>query len=303
MKKIGKIINIVILILTIIIIISVIGIIIQQNNIKQKANEQTETEVSESNMFSYQIPENDSNSWSEKSVTDLNVSENYFYRYLDLLQYDTKQAYDVLDDEYKKAKFADYEDFRLYVEQNNSIMSQSVLEQYKSSQYNGNQYYICKDSLDRYYIFEEQAVGRYTVTLDNYTVLKGEYRAKYDNETDTNKVTISIERISEAINDGDYHFLYNKLNTTFREENFSTYEEFEEYIKLHWKNNTDIQIEECKKYGENYAISVNLSTIDSTEQSDESKEKIYSTENFIIKLLDNYNFECSFEIVTIPYEE
>lgn len=98
---------------------------------------------------------------------------------------------------------------------------------------------------------------------------------------------MNLEKVIEAINEQDYNYVYNKLNETFRKNNFSTLEKFEKYIKENFYEENEATYLNFNEISETYTYSVII------KDKKTSKTK---TKNFVMQLGAGTNFEMSFEI-------
>ena len=79
--------------------------------------------------------------------------------------------------------------------------------------------------------------------LDTYTIDLPEFIEKYEASNDNIKVALNIEKLKEAIKMGDYKYVYNRLDESFKLNNFKTLEEFEKFVKNEEFNAKDDKIE------------------------------------------------------------
>ena len=96
------------------------------------------------------------------------MAENYFNDFINVLKTDTKKAYSLINEDYRKENFETYEDFEKYVKKNLGNLEDikcTFQKCFSESDYTIN--YICKDSNGNYYTFKAIAVMNYSVILDN----------------------------------------------------------------------------------------------------------------------------------------
>jgi len=131
--------------------------------------------------------------------------------------------YELLDKEYKQAKFSNVENFKKYIETNKTEIIGINPQRYQVTDgTNNTKQYVIIDQNGHYYIIREKGVLDYSVILDTYTIDLPEFTAKYNNSTDEQKVLLNIQKCFEAINQQDYKYVYNKLDETFRNNNFGS---------------------------------------------------------------------------------
>ena len=204
------------------------------------------------------IEKNNYNTQEDVTVSEKNVLDKYFDNYIYELMYRPEEAYSRLNEEYRTAKFTDYNDFLNYINVHNSeiiqmdIKSAKTLEDFATedeyNEYMANyelkginlykieekeeyKQYICIDNFGNYYIFRENGVNDYDILLDTYTIDLPEFLEKYNNSNRKDKVLYNVQKIVDALNTKDYRYVYNKMDETFRNNNYKTLEEFEQYIQ------------------------------------------------------------------------
>lgn len=223
-----------------------------------------------------------------KTVTDKEMVNKLFDDYIYILKVDRIKAYKKLSEAYAKGRFNTQERFNKYIEDRMNIFNFVKINQYKV--YNSDNYtdYICTDQYNNYYIFRQQdGIMRYTVFLDTYTVELDTFKEEYNNsKDDESKLSLQLGKIRQMLNNRDYNAIYNKLNETFRNNNFTNVSKLEEYLKNNIYNINSIVISECEENDDYYVCKA---TIINQENTNESKDI-----NLIIKLIDSNNFEMSF---------
>ena len=147
--------------------------------------------------------------------------------------------------------------------------------------------YICLDRAGHYYIFRETSPMQYTVILDTYTIDLPELVEQYNYSTDKQKVQFNIQKFFDAINDGDYRYAYNKLDETYKNNNFPTQADFENYMKTSFYSKNTLGYTAYEKNGDLYIYRM---VITNGEDSSQTIEK-----QFVVKLLEVTDFVMSFE--------
>ena len=148
--------------------------------------------------------------------------------------------------------------------------------------------YVIIDDNGNYYIFRATSPMSYTVILDTYTIDLPEFTEQYNSASEEQKVQLNIQRFFAAINDGDYEYAYNKLDETYRNNNFVTEADFENYVKNNFFEKNSLGYSSYEKNNDLYIYSL---TIKNEENEAETIEK-----QFVIKLLEGTNFVASFSI-------
>ena len=128
---------------------------------------------------------------------------------------------------------------------------------------------------------------QYAVILDTYTIDLPEFKEKYTNATAEQKVLLNIQKFFEAINNKDYKYAYHKLDNTFKANNFTGLEQFENYIKTNFFEQNKLAANEAEIQGDNYLYKITIS--DATSQ-----DKNTVTKTFVMQLKEGTDFVMSF---------
>lgn len=218
--------------------------------------------------------------------TDKELANELFNDWNEKIIYDRLEAYNKLNSEYKNQKFNNYNKFDNYLSNLGYIPQINQYRVYSGSDYTD---YICTDQYNNYYIFRQQGgIMRYTVFLDNYTVELDSFKENYEKADDSTKVAIQIGKFKQMLNSKDYNAIYEKLNSTFRNNNFPKVSDLESYIKKNVYTQNSIEIGKEEEKDGYYACECTLINL---KNSDEKKNI-----NIMIKLIDSNNFEISFSI-------
>ena len=250
---------------------------VQVDNIDeiQISTNETPIEVNNFNIFTY-----------EKLSEDELVTK-YFADYKRQVIGNANAAFEMLDDEYREKKFEDVTEFGKYISDRN--IQTAFLESYQINNYDEYTQYVCLDQYNNYYIFNVSNVMNYKVLLDIYTLDLPEFIERYNRANNGERAGLNLQRVFDAINNKDYEYVYNKLDDTFKENNFPTLNEFEEYITENFYNSNNVTYS-------NYKSSGGLHMYDATIVDSENEESSPITKTFIIKLLDGTDFTMSFNV-------
>lgn len=235
------------------------------------------------------IPDKNYNHTKYKSIQDNQIAKEYYDNYKKLLNYDINLLYEKLDKEYKKKKFKDIEDFQNYIQTNKHILKSRGITKYNKINRETYTQYVCLDQTGKMIIFNANSLTEYSIILDTYTIDLPEYMTKYTSATDEDKVLMNIQRVFEAIDDGDYQYVYNKLDPTFRSNNFATQADFKAYIKQNFFEQNKVSAEKAEKQGNLYLYDITIS--DATGKDTNAKKK-----NFVMQLKEGTDFVMSFGI-------
>lgn len=177
------------------------------------------------------ITVNEENKFTMTNITPENYPTEYINIYKGLALGDPEKLYSLLDEEYKKARFENFGEFKEYIEKNKTKIQGTRLDKYKVDVNENKVRYICIDQYENYYIINQKEILQdYTIMLDKYTIDLPEFIEKYDSSANNIKVALNIEKLIEATKMRDYKYIYNKLNESFKANNFNTLEKFEKYI-------------------------------------------------------------------------
>lgn len=231
------------------------------------------------------IAKNQYNVYKMTPISKNSTAERYFNIFSEYLKYDLQKSYELLDNEYRQKKFGNINNYIKYV---NSNSSQEIgLKLYKAYTYNNVTQYICVDNNDRYYIFNEKGILNFDVILDTYTIDLPEFTEKYTKASDEEKVLLNIQKCFTAINDKDYNYVYNKLDSTFKANNFKTLADFEKYINANFFDKNETSASNAKKQGNIYMYDIKIKNKDNTSSI---------TKTFVMKLNEGTDFVMSFGV-------
>lgn len=255
---------------------------ISKYNYKKDMNEKDITIGSE------QIQKNTYNRNINIDPTESYIVSQYFSEYKTKMLNDAEEAYKLLDKEYGQKKYGSYENFKHHIDTNRENIEYASIDKYQITEHSGMKEYVCLDKEGRYYIFIEEEVSKYRVILDTYTIDLPEFLEKYQKNDYQIKAGMNIQKVFDAINDGDYKYAYNKLDETFRNNNFPIFDKFVENFGQKFFEKNTFEYQEIKQEGNSYTIKVLV-----WNQKDVSEKKNIT---FAMRLLEGTNFEISFNI-------
>ena len=277
-------------------------------------NQYISDELKEENNFS--IEEKQYNELQKMTLTDEEKAEKYFKSYINNALYNIEESYRTLDEEYRNAKFPNIDTYIEYllrkkeelqsmntdnIKSINEFASETEYNQYINSlKFEGLQQYsftsktnekscICIDYYGYNYIFDITGAMQYTVILDTYTLDLPEFIERYDAGNDQTKLTLNAGKIIEAINNKDYEYVYNKINETFRNNNFSDISAFEQFIKNNFYDINEVQDFSYRQEGSVYICTIGL-------KNKENSSDLIKSVTILMELQDDRNFEISFSM-------
>ena len=162
-------------------------------------------------------------------------------------------------------------------------------EKYQKNTYDNYTQYICVDSSDNYYIINESSTFNYNYMLDRYTTDLPQFVEEYEDATDTEKVGLNIEKLEEAVNEGDIKYVYNKLDDTYKKSYFNNYSDFKNYLESNLFEQNSFKYENIEKKANVYSATIIV--VNKKDYTAETR-KI----NIIMKLTDKTDFYISFSL-------
>ena len=216
------------------------------------------------------------------------IAEKYFQAYKQLMLTNVEEAFNKLDEEYRSKRFGGLEGFTEYVNKHREDIAKTQISKYQAIEYDGYMQYICLKIDGYYWIINETAPQNYTMILDTYTVELPSLVERYNSVSEIRKVQLNFNKVFEAINMGDYNYVYNKLDETFKQNNFPTVTEFEEYVHDNLYTKINVEYGKYQTSGDLYILELNLKNAENTEQQ--------TTKTFIMQLKEGTDFVMSFTV-------
>ena len=235
------------------------------------------------------IENNSINIYNYEIISDENYIEDIFEQYKDDFVYNKQEAYNKLNEEYKNSRFSSFENFDMYINNNIKSLIIAKIDKYQKTIYPEYTQYICIDNKGNYYIFREKSVMNYTVILDQHTIDLPEFIEKYNNASNENKVAMNTEKIKDALNTKDYKYVYEKLDTTFKQNNFPSQENLEQFINNKLFETNKFEYTNIEEKSGIYIFTLNVS--DYT-----GKDTRIVKLNIIMQLEEGTDFVMSFSV-------
>lgn len=235
------------------------------------------------------IVQNTNNTYTEREITEEIYLKDLFAEIRNELLNDYEEAYNHLDEEYKTQKFATLDEFSNFTSEKEEEYKSMALAQYQVTEQDGYTQYVLVDQNGKYYIVNETAVMKYNTMLDTYTVDLPQFKERYNSSNDAEKAGLNLQKIVDALNNNDYEYVYNKLDETFKSNNFQTLESFEQYIQDNLYTSANVEFSNYQNSGELHIFDATF-----TDKNNESSNAI--TKTFIVKLLEGTDFVMSFNV-------
>ena len=236
------------------------------------------------------IPENKDNiiKFSRMEVNELiNLyMDKYIYNCLN----NSENTYNtMLNEQYRNKRFKNLEEYINYIQLNKMKIEDFVDIGYEKNETDEYNKYIIKDNYNNYYIIIEKGFFDYTIMLDNYTILDKNYIQKYNSLDNESKAHTNIDMFIKMINTKDYEHAYEKLDNTFKTNNFGNIENFIEYTKNNFYDNNLLIVDSIEQKNDLYIVNVSL-------RSDSSSVAEQMQKSFVVKLNENTDFTMSFNL-------
>ena len=235
------------------------------------------------------IQKNNDNSVRSREIDDETYVKDLFGQFKRELLYAHQDAYEHVDEEYRTNKFGTMEEFDRIASNNTNAYQQMTVTQCQKVEEDGYTQYVLVDQNGKYYIFNENGVMNYSVILDTYTIDLPEFLDRYNSANDSEKAGFNVQKILDSLNDRDYKYAYGKLDETFKQNNFKTLKDFEDYWNKNLYEQNDIIYDKYENSGD-----LHIYTVTIKDKNDASSQAI--TKNFIVKLTDGTNFVMSFNV-------
>ena len=252
----------------------------------QKYFKQTE-DLEKYNTDIQEIEENDYNTFEFANVEDATVIMDYLSKYKNMLVEDVKKSYDMLDEEYRNAKFENESEYEEFINNNKERILSISIKGYKTNKKDDYTEYVFIDQNNNYYVFKENYIMNYKVLLDYYTIDSTEYIKEYESADISNKVALNIQKITQALNVKDYNYIYDKLNDKFISNNYTSLEEFSNYMNKEFNDRYEVEYLNFEEKGGTYVQNIRLNSTSSDSKIDVT---------IIMKLNEGTDFEFSFSL-------
>lgn len=231
---------------------------------------------------------NNINDFVVQTITDQYLCQQYFLLQKRLMLSRPEISYSYLDEEYKNKRFGSLENYNKYISENKEHILKTALKGYQVERIGDTSQYMCKDQYGNYSLFNVEKVLDYKVFLDIYTVEQEKAVKAYNEYNDRKKIAYNVNKWVQMVNNKDYQGIYNLLNMTFRDNTWSTLEQFENFIKQNYPSYYEVEYGQYEENGESSVQTIILKDIEGKEEN--------KTVTLIIKLKDEMNFEMSIAI-------
>lgn len=216
--------------------------IIRKNTVEEieKMNVEYNIEKNENNQYEYYDVENDEiiNSIFENFKSKVNQN---------LLE----EGFNLLDNEYKNARFNNINEYSNLIEERKEKIKNSTVINYKNTTVDDKEKYIVVDQYNNYYIFYITGPMKYTMMLDNYTIIDEETMNEYNNLDNYSKAHTCTDIFINMINNKDYEKAYSKTE-------FNSINDFEDYINNNFYNNNILEVKSVEESDDIYTVTAKI---------------------------------------------
>lgn len=186
------------------------------------------------------IEDVDRNNNNHYRVDDISTSESscikeLFERFKFDVNYDLKHLYNLLDEEYKNVRFGnDFQNFSTYMNSNKELYLSDIAYGYQKYDLNWYTQYIIICQNDHRFVYNMIDLMNYSIQLDYYTTAIPAYIELYNSNFPHIRAKYCIDRVKQAINEGNYEFIYAKLNPVQKSNYYNNYNDFVNFIKVYF---------------------------------------------------------------------
>ncbi|MDO5556966.1 MAG: hypothetical protein Q4G05_01795 [Clostridia bacterium] len=231
---------------------------------------------------------NSSNKYEPSVINNETMSIYLMEDYKENIKFYIDEAYNSLKEEYRNKRFGSIENFKKYVEGNKDRISDINVKEYAVDNVQNSKKYIIKDQEDNYYVFEETAVMNYSLMLDIYTIPLQENIETYESATDKQKVAMNINKWVTALNNQDYKYMYEVINSQFKQKYFPTLQDFTNFLSTNFFIYNSLSLGNYYLEGDTHIYEISIQNRYNEEQSVEL--------SIIMRLNEGLEYEMSFGV-------
>lgn len=235
------------------------------------------------------IKENENNKYATTGINTENIVKDYMNNLKRMMLSRPELVYERLDEEYKNKRFGTLDKFKEYIEKNTEEIKSIYIDKYLVNNFEDYTQYVGTDKYNNMYVFNEKEPLNYTILLDTYTINSDKFKKTYDESDNKYRVKINVNKWIKMLNNRDYENAYKCLDETFKNNNFPTEEEFENYMREKFPLHYKLSVGQTEEVNGIYKQRIILEDITGA-----SSEKIENT--IIMQLKEDYEFVMSFEI-------
>lgn len=238
--------------------------IIRKNTVEEveKMNIESNIEINENNQYEYYNVENDEVIDSTFENFKSKVNQNLL-----------EEGFNLLDNEYKNARFNNINEYSNFIEGRKDKIKNSTIINYKNTTVDDKEKYLVVDQYNNYYVFYITGPMKYTMMLDNYTIIDDETMNEYNKLDNYSKAHTCVDIFINMINNKDYQKAYSKTE-------FESMNEFEDFINNNFYDNNILEVKSVEENDDIYTVTTKI-------YSDSTSDAQIMDKVFKIKLKEN----------------
>lgn len=230
----------------------VCGIIFDYENSTYAIIRKNSVEEIEKMNIEYNIEKNDNNQYEYYNVENYEIISSIFENFkLKVDQNLLEEEFNLLDNEYKTARFNNINEYYNFIDERKDQIKNSTVIKYKNTTIDDKEKYLVVDQYNNYYVFYVTGPMKYTMMLDNYTIIDDETMKEYNNLDNYSKAHTSVDIFINMINNKDYEKAYSKTE-------FNNLNEFEDYINNYFYNNNILEVKSVEENGDLYTVTTKI---------------------------------------------
>lgn len=219
---------------------------------------------------------------------DKQICQEYINLFKFNLIYDTEYVYNHFNEEYKKERFGNYNNFLNYISKEK--FKNIRLNEYQVNYDTDYTEYVCKDQFGNLYTFKQTEPLKFDLKLDTYTIATNKFKETYNKADNEKKIQMNVDKFIQMLNRHDYDTSYKYISEGFKKNYFNTQEKYENYIKNIFFDYNKFEFNNIIKKGNNLYMCV-LDIKDLTGKTSETRNI-----TIIMQINDDLDFEMSFGI-------
>ncbi len=218
-------------------------------------------------------------------ITNENMCEIFWNDYINSINNNIEKSYYLLSKDYREKRFLSIDEYIQYINQNKESFENYKIDKWIMKSYDTYNQYICRNNVEKYYIFNSGDFMNYSILLDEYTIDIPQFIEKYNNSDVQTKVALNIDKFIKGINDKNYNYSYSVLADSFKQNKYQSLNSFIEDVKKNFYDNSTVEYSVFTEQGSNYSYKIIL--------KDSTGENIKNM-RVIMKLGNGTDFKMSF---------
>ncbi len=257
----------------------------------QEVDSKTYETAKEGNIEQEETKQNSKEGFEYLTITEEKMCRIYLERFSELQINKPKEAYELIEETYKKERFPNYKNFEEYVTKLKTQIQEGVLSKYSVQHFDDYTEYTLVDTFNHSYTIIATGVMNYKIRLDNYTIKVEDYDKNYAKLSEEEKVASNIYIFLSMINMKDYEHAYKLLDDTFKKNNFKTLNQFKEYINNNFfLYNIEVAKGEIQEQGKFYVYKTKIA--ENNSRAAEQKDL-----TIVMQLKEDSDFVISFSFL------